>query len=83
MTELKPTNGSKSFYGKAYYESTLHGTVRLKSYGTVVAEINGNVAVVYDYYSATTTSYVNSFLTTFGFRKVKGAECKGGLSINK
>lgn len=65
--ELKPTNGRKSFYGKATVE-LLNGKKLLKSYNTEVALIdeNGTFHRLWDGYSATTMNHVNSFLDSEG-----------------
>ena len=65
--ELKPTNGRKSFYGKAAVTEKDNGDIELRSYNTIVARIrNGKFERLWDGYSATTMNYVNSFIDTFG-----------------
>jgi hypothetical protein len=67
--ELKPTNGRKSFYGKAEVIEKDNGDVELRSYNTIVARIrNGNFERLWSGYSATTMNHVNSFLDLFGIR---------------
>ena len=67
--ELKPTNGRKSFYGKAEVIQKDNGDIELKSYSTIVARIrNGNFERLWDGYSVTTMNHINSFIDTFGIR---------------
>lgn len=68
--ELKPTNGRKSFYGKAEVIAHENGDIELRSYNTIVARIrNGNFERLWSGYSATTMNHVNAFLDAF---KIKG-----------
>lgn len=65
--ELKPTNGRKSFYGKASVIAHENGDIELRSYNTIVARIrNGNFERLWSGYSATTMNHVNAFLDAFG-----------------
>lgn len=65
--ELTPTNGRKSFYGKAIVR--MEGASKtLYSYDTPVARINGGRVTLLDKwdYSATTLTHVRSFLESNG-----------------
>lgn len=66
--ELTPINGRKSFNGGAVVIEE-NGVSRLKSYNTIVAEYNHqtNEMNVKGYYSATTLTHINAFLSYFGF----------------
>ena len=65
--ELKPTNGRKSFYGKAEVITRENGDIELRSYNTIVARIrNGQFERLWSGYSVTTMNHINSFLDTFG-----------------
>ena len=67
MFELNPTNGRKSFYGKAMVIEHDNGNIELRSYNTIVARIrNGRFERLWSGYSATTMNHVNSFVDTFG-----------------
>ena len=67
MFELKPTNGRKSFYGKATVIEYDNGDIELKSYDTIVARISdGKFKRLWNGYSATTMNHVNSFVNLFG-----------------
>lgn len=65
--ELTPTNGRKSFYGKAVVEVE-GGAKTLKSYDTRVCRIaNGKVRLLDKWdYSYTTLTHVRSFLESNG-----------------
>lgn len=65
--ELLPTNGRKSFYGKAKIREE-NGEQILVSYTTDVCKIDndGNFIRLWDGYSATTMNHVNSFLSYVG-----------------
>ena len=66
--ELTPTNGRKSFYGKARVIEE-NGVSKLLSYDTFVAEFNHkeNKMKVNGKYSMTTNTHINSFLNYYGF----------------
>lgn len=65
--ELIPTNGRKSFYGKAVAIEKDNGDVELKSYDTIVARIrNGRFERLWSGYSATTMNHISSFIDAFG-----------------
>lgn len=70
ITELTPTNGRKSFYGRAKVAETADGSKYLVSYETVVASVSpdGRVSRHSDRKSKTTCAYVKSFLSTFAPR---------------
>jgi phosphohistidine swiveling domain-containing protein len=71
--ELKPQFENKeSFYKKAFVISNENG-LYLRSYNTIVAKINGGVAVVFGLYSATTTRHIKEFLRQHNF-KVENSE---------
>ena len=59
--ELKPTNGRKSFYGKALIKIDEQGCT-LQSYLTDVARIeDGHLIRLWDGYSVTTMTHINEF----------------------
>ena len=60
--ELIPTNGRKSFYGKAIVTES-NGEKVLTSYETEVAKIDnkGRFIKLYGGYSATTMNHINAF----------------------
>lgn len=64
--ELIPTNGRKSFYGKAKMIEN-NGENFLQSYNTIVCKIdkNGKFIKMWDGYSATTMAHINSFADLF------------------
>lgn len=64
--ELIPTNGRKSFYGKAKVIEN-NGENFLQSYNTIVCKVdkNGKFVKMWDGYSATTMSHINSFTDLF------------------
>lgn len=66
--ELTPINGRRSFNGKAKVVET-EGVCRLLSYDTHVATYDSrtNKMKVFGYYSATTLTHINAFLSYFGF----------------
>lgn len=61
--ELIPTNGRKSFYGKAIVCVDDSGAETLYSYGTPIAKrmTNGEVFRLWDGWSATTGNHIKSF----------------------
>lgn len=65
MYELIPTNGRKSFYGKARVRVEDDGTETLFSYDTPIIrrEQNGNLTALYNgnKYGTTTAAHVKSF----------------------
>lgn len=68
--ELQPTNGRKSFGGKAKVVEALDIST-LFSYGTEVAQYDHktNEMKVDAYHSATTLIHINAFLEYYGFDK--------------
>lgn len=66
--QLTPTNGRKSFYGKAAVVQNDNISV-LMSYNTEVAQYdhNTNIMTVNGYYSTTTATHINAFLNYYGF----------------
>lgn len=65
--ELRPTNGRKSFYGKAAIIEKDNGDIELRSYDTIVARIrNGKFERLWSGYSATTMNHINSFIDAYG-----------------
>lgn len=73
IKQLCPTDGRKSFYGKARILQTEEGYKFLKSYNTVVCGyVNGSLQRYWDGYSATTMRHINSFLDAVGM----SAMCK-------
>lgn len=68
MYELVPTNGAKSFYGKAkVYEFENSDTV-LYSYNTPVCKITkqGRFIRLWSGYSLTTMNHIKAFCANFG-----------------
>lgn len=65
--DLKPTDGRKSFYGKAVVRQ-LNGTATLYSYETPVIRRNrdGSFSRLWAGYSATTMRHVNAFMDHYG-----------------
>ena len=65
--ELIPTDGRKSFYGKAIVIEKDNGEKVLQSYNTEVCKItsDGEFVRLWSGYSATTMRHVNSFLDLF------------------
>ncbi len=65
--ELRPTNGRKSFYGKASVIEKDNGDIELRSYDTIVARIrNRKFERLWSGYSATTMNHINSFIDAYG-----------------
>lgn len=58
--ELTPTNGRKSFYGKAKVIES-DNKIELQSYDTIVAQIIDGVFTVNGKYSLTTNTHIKSF----------------------
>ena len=67
--ELIPTNGRKSFYGKAKVIEH-NGEKFLQSYNTIVCKIdkNGKFVKMWDGYSTTTMTHINSFADLFNIK---------------
>ena len=68
ILELTPQHSSrKSFYGKAKVLIQDNGAVQLKSYDTIVCEINehGKFKMLWDGKSQTTTRNINEFKQQF------------------
>jgi hypothetical protein len=66
--ELTPVNNRKSFYGKCRVEQ--EGNISyLRSYQTIVAEYHHdtNTMIVKGYFSPTTATHLNTFLSYYGF----------------
>lgn len=81
--ELKPTNGRKSFYGKA--KIICDGKIaKLQSYETIVAEYNHkeNEIFVFWWYSMTTANHINAFLQYYGFDKMGKKEMQSQKEKN-
>ena len=65
---LEPTNKQKSFYKKAQVIIEDNGSIKLQSYDTIVAKIeNGKFVRLWNDYSATTLTHINSFLQIYGY----------------
>lgn len=64
--ELIPTNGRKSFYGKAKVIE-IDGENFLQSYNTIVCKVDkkGRFIKLWDGYSTTTMAHINSFADLF------------------
>ena len=67
ITELIPTNGRKSFYGKAKVIET-DNEIKLLSYNTIVAEYNKDTNQYKENgkYSQTTSAHINAFKKYLG-----------------
>lgn len=66
LRDLQPTNGRKSFYGKA--KVLIDGpSIKLFSYNTLVAEIT-NTLHIYNLQSNTTRCHVKSFADWYGYQ---------------
>lgn len=63
MYELTPTNGRKSFYGKAVVKVADDGTETLYSYGTPIIKRTpaGELVKLWDDWTATTGTHINAF----------------------
>ena len=66
--DLIPTDGRKSFYGKARVIEKDNGEKVLQSYNTEVCKVTsgGQFVRLWSEYSATTMRHVNSFLDLVG-----------------
>lgn len=66
--ELIPTDGRKSFYGKAVVVVEDNGTETLYSYGTPIVKrlVSGELVKMWEGYSATTMRHINAFIEMFG-----------------
>lgn len=68
--DLVPNNNRKSFYGKAKV-TVIGNRAILKSYNTVVCEINtksGTFTRYWNGWSATTARHIDAFCAAFGLR---------------
>lgn len=61
--ELIPTDGRKSFYGKAVVMVEDNGTETLYSYGTPIVKrlVSGELVKMWDGWTATTGRHINAF----------------------
>lgn len=61
--ELKPTDGRKSFYGKAVVMVEDNGTETLFSYGTPILKrlVSGELVKLWDGWTATTGRHIKAF----------------------
>lgn len=61
--ELTPTNGRKSFCGKAYIEKDENGNETLYSYNTpiITRTIDGDLIRLYSGYTSTTGNHIKAF----------------------
>ena len=75
MIELKPTNGRKSFYGKATIKIDSDGTQTLFSYGTPILKRNpdGHLVRLWDSWSHTTGCHIKAFC---GLNKAQYMNCE-------
>lgn len=73
---LAPTNGRKSFYGKAYVLDNGNGSKSLYSYDTLVCGIHEGKVQLYPMWdcSITTLTHVRAFLKAEGFEIGSKAE---------
>lgn len=87
LYKLQPQyDNAKSFYGKANVYRNDKGSIFLMSYETIVAEIKDATvtdtgekqAIVYGWYSMTTSRHINEFLQQNGFNKMSKKEMEGG-----
>ena len=87
LYKLQPQyDNAKSFYGKANVYRNDKGSIFLMSYETIVAEIKDATvtdtgekqAIVYGWYSMTTSRHINEFLRQNGFEKMSKKEMEGG-----
>lgn len=87
LYELKPQfDSAKSFYHKANIYRNNKGSIFLMSYETIVAEIVDEAvsptgqrqAIVYGWYSMTTSRHINEFLQQNGFNKMNKKEMEEG-----
>lgn len=73
--ELTPTDGRKSFYGKAVVQIEENGTETLLSYGTPIIKrlVSGEMVKLWDGWSATTGRHIKAFcgLNKAGFEKLE------------
>lgn len=76
VLELVPTDGKKSFYGKAYVLEDKE-TIYLKSYETIVCKIvDGKLFRTWkkdgvkDDFSSTTMRHINAFCDTYGIARI-------------
>ena len=73
--ELTPTDGCKSFYGKAVVQIEENGTKTLLSYGTPIIKrfVSGKMVKLWDGWSATTGRHIKAFcgLNKAGFKKLE------------
>lgn len=92
IKELTPQfDNAKSFYRKARVYRDSNGTLYLKSYETIVAEIKDKMVTennetqlkVYDYYSVTTARHINEFIQQYGFDKMCKKDMEGGQVVCK
>lgn len=67
MYELPCLDNRKSFYGKALVIELENGNIALRSYETIVCELDKNRQLMkyYDDYSQTTMRHINSFCKLF------------------
>lgn len=61
--ELKPTDGCKSFYGKAVVMVEDNGTETLYSYNTPIIKrlVSGELVKIWDGWTATTGRHIKAF----------------------
>ena len=61
INELKPIDGRKSFYCKAFIKN-VNGVETIYCYGTkILSRRNGNITRYYDGYTATTGRHIKAF----------------------
>ena len=80
MTELKPKDGRKSFYGKALVKWDLDGHT-LYSYGTPIIHLQlktGKIIRYWDGYSVTTMRHINSFMDEYFTYRLRPGVIVGG-----
>ena len=81
---LSPTDGRKSFYGKAKAIDYENGTVKLQSYSTIVAKIEEGVFYrLWGGFSATTMRHVNAFIRKYDLPFPGGKKWWNELEVGK
>lgn len=82
ITELKPVDSRKSFYGKAIIIEE-DNNLYCKSYETIVAKFNNNSKelVINGYYSHTTKRHIDSFLSYINAPSFSKKDIENGLKV--
>ena len=65
--DLTPTDGRKSFYGKAKVVVSNNGTATLYSYNTEICRVNnGRLEKIWNGWTATTGRHIAAFCNAYG-----------------